>query len=162
MTALDEILNANAAYANQFDKAGLPAAPGLKLAIVTCMDGRIETGRAFGLAEGDAHVIRNAGGRMSEALRSIIISQVLLGTDAVAVVHHTECGMLSFTDESLRKQIRESGADADAIAFLPFSDLEQSVRDDVALYHGSPLVRHDVPVRGFIFDLKTGALNEVV
>jgi carbonic anhydrase len=162
MADMDQVLSANAAYAAQFDKGALPGPPRLKLAIVTCMDARIETGRAFGLEEGDAHVIRNAGGRVSEALRSLIISQALLGTEAVAVVHHTECGMLSFTDESLRKQLREGGADADSIAFLPFSDLEQSVRDDIAVYAASTLVRHDIPIRGFVFDVKTGALEEVV
>ena len=162
MTILDDILRANAAYAEHFNKGVLPAPPRLKLAIVTCMDARIETGRAFGLEEGDAHVIRNAGGRVSEALRSLIISQALLGTEAVAVVHHTGCGMLTFTDDSLRKQLRDSGGDADHIAFLSFSDLEQSVRDDLSVYAASPLVRHDVPVRGFVFDVKTGALAEVV
>jgi carbonic anhydrase len=91
---------------------------------------------------------RNAGGRVSEALRSLIISQALLGTEAVAIVHHTDCGMLSFTDASLRKQLRDRGGDADSVAFLAFSDLEQSVRDDLAAYAASSLVRQDIPVLG--------------
>lgn len=161
MAVIDDILKANAAYASGFNKAALPMPPGRKVAIVTCMDARIETGRAFGLQEGDAHVIRNAGGRVSEALRSLIISQELLGTDEVAIIHHVDCGMLTFTDASLREKLRGHGAIADDIAFLSFPDLDQSVRDDLAVYKASNLVRQDIPVRGFVFDVKTGKLREV-
>jgi carbonic anhydrase len=126
------------------------------------MDARIDPARALGLEEGDAHVIRNAGGRIADALRSLAISQELLGTEEVAIIHHTDCGMLTFSDESLRKRLRKSrGADADAVAFLPFSDVDESVRDDLAAYAASPLVRHDIPVRGFVYDVKTGRLREV-
>ncbi|HEX6032658.1 MAG TPA: carbonic anhydrase [Tepidiformaceae bacterium] len=162
MTVIDEILAANTRYAGSFDKGELPMPPGRKVAIVTCMDARIETGRALELEEGDAHVIRNAGGRVSEALRSLAISQQLLGTEEVAIIHHTDCGMLTFTDEQLRQKLRENlGADASHIAFLPFSDVEQSVVDDLEAYAESHVVRHDIPVRGFVFDVKTGALREV-
>lgn len=123
---------------------------------------RESTPRALGLEEGDAHVIRNAGGRISDALRSLAISQTLLGTEEVVIVHHTDCGMLTFTDESIRKQLRSARRiDADNVAFLPFADLDTSVRDDLAAYHASPLVRHDVPVRGFVYDVRTGRLREV-
>lgn len=99
---------------------------------------------------------------MSEALRSLAISQTLLGTKEVAVIDHSDCGMLTFTDESIRKQLREQrGVDADHVAFLPFGDLDQSVRDDLTAYERSPLVRQDVPVRGFVYDVKTGRLREV-
>lgn len=164
MTAIDEMLQANAAYASDFTKGSLVMPPSRKLAIVACMDARIETGRAFGIEEGQAHVIRNAGGRMADALRSIAISQALLGTEELAIVHHSDCGMLTFTDEAIRQKLRgewSAGAEADEIAFLPFSDLEASVREDIERYQASKIVRHDIPVRGFIFDVKTGALSEV-
>ena len=162
MSVIDEFVHAGAAYAASFSKGHLPMPPARKAAIVVCMDARIDPARLLGLEEGDAHVIRNAGGRVSEALRSLAISQQLLGTEAVAVIHHTDCGMLTFSDASIRKQLRESlNADADDIAFLPFADVEESVRADLAAYRRSPLVRHDISVRGFIYDVATGGLREV-
>jgi carbonic anhydrase len=162
MSVIDETLEANHRYAANFTKGSLALPPGRKLAVVVCMDARIDPARSLGLAEGDAHVIRNAGGRVSEALRSLAISQTLLGTQEVAVIHHSDCGMLTFTDESIRHQLREQrGADADAVAFLPFADLDQSVRDDLAAYKRSPLVRQDIHPRGFVYDVKTGQLREV-
>ena len=163
MAVFEELLAANRAYAAGVDKGTLPLSPARRLAIVVCMDARIDPARALGLAEGDAHVIRNAGGRMVEALRSLAISQQLLGTEAVMVIHHTDCGMLTFTDADLRATLRERlGADADHVAFLPFRDLEDSVRADLAAYRASPIVRQDIPVRGFVYDVQTGALREVV
>lgn len=158
----DELLAANQAYAARFEKGDLPLPPARKIAIVTCMDARIDPAKALGLSEGDAHVIRNAGGRAHEALRSLVISQRLLGTREVVVIHHTDCGMLTFTDDQLRAQVRrELGADATNIAFLPFADLDQSVRDDVAYLRASPLIPDDVPVRGFVYDVRTGTVREV-
>jgi carbonic anhydrase len=162
MSVIDETLKANERYAADFNKGHLPLPPGRKLAVVVCMDARIDPARALGLSEGDAHVIRNAGGRVSEALRSLAISQTLLGTEEVAVIHHTDCGMVTFTDESIRTKLRrERQVDADHVAFLPFSDLDQSVRDDIAAYRRSHLLRQDIPVRGFVYDVKTGRLREV-
>jgi carbonic anhydrase len=162
MPVTEQFLEANRHYAASFEKGALALPPARKVAVVVCMDARIDPARALGLEEGDAHVIRNAGGRVVDALRSLAISQTLLGTEEVVIIHHTDCGMLTFTDASIRKQLREQRkADADGISFLPFSDLDQSVRDDLALYHGSPLVRHDVPVRGFVYDVKSGRLREV-
>lgn len=162
MTAIDEMLAANQRYATGFTKGSLPMPPGRKTAVVICMDARIDPARALGLEEGDAHVIRNAGGRVVEALRSLAISQQLLGTAEVAIIHHTDCGMLTFTDESIRGKLKESlAADADHIAFLPFTDVDESVRADVALYRSSTLVRQDVPVRGFVYDVKTGGVREL-
>ncbi len=162
MSVIDETLAANRRYSDQFTKGDLPLPPARKLAVVVCMDARIDPARALGLEEGDAHVIRNAGGRIADALRSVAISQTLLGTQEVAIIHHTDCGMLTFSDQSIRKQLRDArGIDADHVAFLPFGDLDQSVRDDIAAYHASPLPRHDVPVRGFVYDVRTGALREV-
>ena len=136
--------------------------PKRKVAVVTCMDARILPAEILGLEFGDAHVIRNAGGRAQEALRSLVISEQLLGTREIAVIHHTDCGMLTFTNQALRDRVkRELHADASHIDFLPFSDVEQSVRDDVTFLLGSPLIPDDIPVRGFIYDVHTGRLTEV-
>jgi len=162
MATTDELLAANQRYAERFDKGHLPLPPARRVAIVTCMDARIDPAKALGLSEGDAHVIRNAGGRAHEALRSLVISQRLLGTREVVVIHHTDCGMLTFTDDELRSKVHaELGADASHIAFLPFKELGVSVRQDVAYLRASPLIPADVPIRGFVYDVRTGALREV-
>jgi carbonic anhydrase len=162
VTVIDEMLKANKTYAAGFKKGALKMPPARKTAVVVCMDARIDPARALGLEEGDAHVIRNAGGRVVEALRSLAISQQLLGTREVAVIHHTDCGMLTFTDADIRAKLRKSlGANADHVAFLAFDDVDRSVQDDLEEYAHSPLVRHDVPVRGFVYDVKTGGLREV-
>ena len=162
MALLDEIRAANDAYAAEFAKGDLPIPPARKLAVVACMDARLDPAKALGLEEGDAHVIRNAGGRAADALRSLVISQRLLGTQEVLVVHHTDCGMLTFDNPTLYGICQEQlGADASAIDFLPFSDLEQSVRDDVELIRSSPLIGKDTTVTGFVYDVKTGKIQEV-
>jgi carbonic anhydrase len=163
MPVLPELLEANRRYAASFTKGNLAAPPARQVAILTCMDARIDPARIMGLEEGDAHVIRNAGGRPTEdAIRSLAISQQLLGTREVIVIHHVDCGMLSFSNEQLREKLRqELGADASAIDFLPFSDLAQSVRDDVATLRQSPLLLREAPISGFIYDVRTGALSAV-
>ncbi len=159
MSELNAVLAANDRYAATFTKGDLPMPPARRLVILTCMDARIDPAQAFGVTEGDAHVIRNAGGRASEdALRSLVISTQLLGTREVLVIHHTDCGMLTFTNEQLQARL---GADAAGIDFLPFSDLEQSVRDDLATIRASPLLPDDLAVRGFIYDVRSGHLREV-
>jgi carbonic anhydrase len=127
------------------------------------MDARLDPATFLGLEVGDAHVIRNAGGRASEdAIRSLIISSHLLGTNEYVVIHHTDCGMLTFTNQDLRTKLaQETGADASAIDFLPFSDLEQSVRDDVHRIKESPFIPKEIPARGFIYDVRTGKLASV-
>lgn len=162
MSVSDELLQANAEYARTFDRGDLPMPPARRLAIVTCMDARIVPSRQFGLEEGDAHVIRNAGGRARDALRSLVISQRLLGTNEIAVIHHTDCGMLTFTNPDLHAKVKQDlGADASNIDFLPFTDLEESVREDVAFLLSSPLIPGDVIIRGFLYDVHTGKLSEV-
>lgn len=162
MDAFEHMLKANKEFAATYTMADLPAQPRLKLAVVACMDARIDPPRALGINPGEAHILRNAGGRVVPALRSLAVSQQFLGTAAVAIIHHTRCGMATFTDLDLRRLLRDNlGADADHIAFLPFTDLEQSVRDDLAAYAQSPIVRHDIPVRGFIYEVETGRLREV-
>lgn len=162
MSVIQEFLQANEEYASHFHKGDLPLPPGRKVAVLACMDARLDPARVLGLEEGDAHVIRNAGGRAADALRSLIISEQLLGTDTIVIVHHTDCGMLTFTDATLRSQLRsELHADADSIAFLPFDDLEQSVRDDIAFLRSSPFIPESIDIQGFVYDVKTGKLHAV-
>jgi carbonic anhydrase len=158
LTVTDELIQANESYAATFDKGDLPIPPAKKVAVVACMDARLIPTRALGLDEGDAHVIRNAGGLAREALRSLVISQQLLGTREVVILHHTECGMLTFENEDLYERL---GAEARDIDFQPFSDLDQSVRDDVRFLKASPLIPDDVSIRGFVYDVKTGTVREV-
>ena len=163
MSILPELLAANERHAAAFTKGDLPMPPGRHVVILTCMDARLDPAKFLGLAEGDAHVIRNAGGRASaDALRSLIISQHLLGTTEVVVIHHTDCGMLTFGNEELQRRLQERfGADASGLDFLPFADLAQSVRDDVAAIRASPFIPEDLPVSGFIYDVRTGRLQPV-
>ena len=163
MSVAQEFQKANAAYASSFSKGNLPMPPGRHVAVLTCMDARLDPARFLGLEVGDAHVIRNAGGRASEdAIRSLAISQQLLGTNEVVVIHHTDCGMLTFSNEDLRKKLKqELNANAEHIDFLPFKNLEQSVRDDVATIKNSPLLLKNIEVSGFIYDVKSGRLLPV-
>ncbi|MDQ3044264.1 MAG: carbonic anhydrase [Chloroflexota bacterium] len=166
MVVLSELLAANARYAAGFTKGDLPMPPGRNVAILVCMDARIDPAKALGLEDGDAHVIRNAGGVAAEALRSLAISQELLGTREIVVIHHTDCGMLTFTNDEIRRRLTDSlGAEAAAhaadIDFLPFSDLEQSVRDDLATIRASPLIRPGTAVTGLVYDVKSGRVSPV-
>ncbi len=163
MSVTDEFLSANEQYAANFGKGDLAMPPRRRTAVLVCMDARIDPAKALGLDEGDAHVIRNAGGRASDdALRSLVISYKLLGTREFAVIHHTDCGMTTFTDEQLREQLRRDlGADASEIDFLAFSDLDGSVREDVATIRSSPLIPQEISVRGFVYDVRSGRLREV-
>jgi len=179
---VDEVLAANAAYAAEFgDRADLAMPPARGFAILTCMDARLDPAKYAGLAEGDAHVIRNAGGRASDdAIRSLVISHKLLGTNEWFVVHHTDCGMETFTDEVMRDLLAQSLATAtvdergwhdtgagpgsregDYIDWLTIADQADSVRADVARIRSHPLVPDDIPVHGYIYDCRTGRLNEV-
>lgn len=163
MSVIPELLAANSRYADRFDRGDLPMPPARRVAILTCMDARLLPASFLGLEEGDAHVIRNAGGRASDdALRSLIISYKLLGTREFLVIHHTDCGMLTFDNDQLREQLRrDTGADASGIDFLTFSDLEQNVRDDVKTIRDSPLIPDEIPVIGYVYDVRTGRLCEV-
>ncbi|GAC1397668.1 MAG: carbonic anhydrase [Chloroflexota bacterium] len=162
MADKNDFTQANEQYAAAFAKGSLPMPPARGIAVVTCMDARLDPAKILGLAEGDAHVIRNAGGRAADALRSLVISQHLLGTREVVVIHHTDCGMLTFTDEQLRQKLRdEVGAQTD-MPFLAFPDLEQSVRDDVEMIRTSPLLLQGVAVSGYVYDVHTGHLQQIV
>ncbi len=161
MSNVDQFMQANAQYAAHFSKGDLPAPPVRKIAVVACMDARLDPAKFLGLQEGDAHIIRNAGGRAADAIRSLVISQQLLGTREIAVIHHTDCGMLTFTEEQLHQKLHDELHVHADIAFLPFTDLEQSVRDDVQTLKSSPLLLPDMTVRGYIYDVHTGRLHEV-
>ncbi len=164
MTEVSKLLDANRRFARGFAQGDAEAPPRRRVAVLTCMDARLHPERFLGLDIGDAHVIRNAGGRASDdAIRSLVISSWLLGTREFVVIHHTDCGMLTFKDDELRDKLRrEAGADASHIAFLPFDDLEGSVRDDVERIRRSSLVPADAEVSGFVYDVRTGELREVV
>lgn len=179
---LEAVLTANAAYAADFgDKGNLPMPPGRRFAVLTCMDARLDPAKFAGLSEGDAHVIRNAGGRASDdAIRSLVISYKLLGTREWFVIHHTDCGMETFTDAVIRGLLANSletaqidtegwhdvgqgpgSQEGDFISWLTISDLAKSVVEDVARIRNHPLVPATIPIYGYIYDVKTGRLVEV-
>lgn len=164
-STIDRLLKANESYAARFELryGNLPAAPSRRVAVLTCMDARMHPERFLGLDIGDAHVIRNAGGRASEdAIRSLVISSLLLGTREFLVIHHTRCGMQSHTNEQIRHDVAERlGADASNVDFLPFTDLDDSVREDVRRIRESPLIGDDIMVRGFVYEVESGRLRPV-
>ena len=163
MSRFDEFLTANESFVASFDKGDLPMPPARRVAVVACMDARLHPEKVLGLEIGDAHVIRNAGGRAQDAIRSLVISERLLGTTEIVVLHHTDCGMLTFTNEQLADKVQaDLGVDVQGQDFLPFPDLEQSVRDDVALLRESPLIPKDIPISGAIYDVTSGKVHEVV
>ena len=161
-TFTDACLANNARYAAGFDKGGLPAAPQGKAAVVACMDARMDVGRLLGLAEGDAHVIRNAGGVVTEdVLRSLVISQRLLGTEAILLIHHTDCGMMKFRDDDLKAAIEADTGIRPPFALEAFTDLEADVRQSIRRIQACPFIPVRDRVRGFIYEVETGRLKEV-
>src|SRR4051812_33574598 len=162
MTAIDELVANNEAYAERFDKGDLPLPPARKLAIVACMDARLSPYALLGLNEGDAHVIRNAGGVVTDdAIRSLAISQRLLGTEEIMLIHHTDCGMLKFTDDEFRRSVQEETGIKPQWAAEAFADLEEDVRQSIARIQASPFLPRKDAVRGFVYDVETGRLREV-
>jgi carbonic anhydrase len=161
MSATDELLQNAKAYAKRFDKGDLPLPPAKKVAVVACMDARLIPTRVLGLEEGDAHVIRNAGGVVTDdEIRSLAISQHLLGTEEVVVMHHTDCGMLTFTDAQFKAQMRDATGQEPAWDCETFSDLDENVRESMRRITDSPFVPHK-NVRGFVYDVTEGTLREV-
>ena len=162
MTVTDELLRNNEAYAESFDKGDLPLPPARGVAIVACMDARLDVHKILGLEEGDAHVIRNAGGVITDdEVRSLTISQRLLGTREIILIHHTDCGMLTFADDELKQQIHEDVGMKPHFSMESFSDLEEDVRQSMARIQASPFIPHKDAVRGFVYQVETGRLREV-
>ncbi|MDQ6847153.1 MAG: carbonic anhydrase [Candidatus Dormibacteraeota bacterium] len=162
MSATDALLANNRAYATTFDKGATPLAPGRGVAVVACMDARLHIKDILGLDVGDAHIIRNAGGAVTDdAIRSLLISQRLLGTREVMLIHHTDCGMLTFTDDGVRAQIEADTGIRPAFALEAFRDVDEDVRQSIARVMASPFLPHRDNVRGFVYDVHTGLLREV-
>ncbi|OBA78726.1 carbonate dehydratase [Mycobacterium sp. 1164966.3] len=161
MTVTEEYLANNAKYASNF-KGPLPMPPSKHVAVLACMDARLDVYRLLGLNEGEAHVIRNAGGVVTDdAIRSLAISQRLLGTQEIILIHHTDCGMLTFTDDDFKRNIQEETGVKPPWAAEAFPDAEEDVRQSLRRIENSPFVNKHVSLRGFVFDVATGKLNEV-
>ena len=162
MTTTDELLRNNASYAAGFDKGDLPMPPGKQVAVIACMDARLNVYGALGLEEGDAHVIRNAGGVVTDdVIRSLLISQRLLGTEEIVLIHHTDCGMLTFSDDAVKAQVSDEVGIRPPFALEAFAEPEQDIRQSIARIEASPFVPKKGAVRGFVFDVETGRLREV-
>jgi carbonic anhydrase len=162
MSVTDELLRNNERYAAAFDKGDLPVRPSKQVAVVACMDARLNVYDMLGLREGEAHVIRNAGGVVTDdVIRSLCISQRLLGTRETLLVHHTDCGMLTFTDDDLKARIQAETGIRPPFALEAFADLDDDVRQSIARIEASPFIPHKEHVRGFVYDVQTGRLREV-
>ncbi len=162
MSATDELLKNAEAYAEGFDKGDLPIPPGRKVAIVACMDARLNPYALLGLQEGDAHIIRNAGGVITDdEIRSLAISQRLLGTQEILLIHHTDCGMLTFTDEEFRSSIEDDTGVRPEWSAEAFSNLDENLRESLARINESPFIPNKDSVRGFVYEVETGRLREV-
>ena len=162
MSATDKLLENAEAYAARFDKGDLPLPPAKKLAVVACMDARLNPYGILGLEEGDAHVIRNAGGVVTEdTIRSLAISQRLLATEEIVLIHHTGCGMLTFSDEDFKRSIQDETGVKPSWAAESFGDLDEDVRQSVARIKASPFIPNKDGIRGFVYEVETGRLREV-
>ena len=162
MSVTDELLQNAERYADEFDRGGLPLPPAKRVAVLACMDARLDPHRVLGLAEGDAHVIRNAGGVVTnDEIRSLAISQRLLGTTEIILIHHTDCGMLTFKDDDFRRTIQEETGIKPEWPCETFDNLEEDVRQSIARIKTSPFIPHKESVRGFVYDVHSGRLSEV-
>jgi carbonic anhydrase len=162
MATIDELLENNKRFAEGFDKGDLPLPPAKKVAIVACMDARLNPYPLLGLELGDAHVIRNAGGVITEdEIRSLAISQHLLGTEEIMLIHHTDCGMLTFDDEQFKAKLEEESGERPDWGARSFADLDEDVRDSIRRIKESPFIRRKDDVRGFVYEVETGRLREV-
>ena len=162
MTETDRLLANNETYAGSFDKADLAAPPGRRVAVLACMDARLDPARALGLEEGDAHVIRNAGGVVTDdAVRSLAISQHELGTEEIVLLHHTKCGMTTFTDEEFADKMESETGSRPEWRAQAFRHVEQDVRDSIERIRESPFIPRTDKVRGFVYEVESGRLREV-
>jgi carbonic anhydrase len=162
MSVTDELLQNNERYVATFDKGDTPLPPARGVAVVACMDARLHVSAILGLEVGDAHIIRNAGGVISDdAIRSLVISQRLLGTKEIILIHHTDCGMVTFTDDAVKAQIKEDTGIRPAFSLEAFPDAADDVRQSIARIKANPFIPRRDNVRGFVYDVTTGRLNEV-
>ena len=162
MSTTDELLRNAEAYAASFDKGDLPLPPARKLAALACMDARLNPYALLGLQEGDAHMIRNAGGVVTDdGIRSLAISQRLLGTEEVVLIHHTDCGMRTFTDDAFKRSIQDETGIKPEWAAEAFDDLDEDVRQSIARIHASPFIPNKDSIRGFVYEVESGRLREV-
>ncbi len=162
MSSTDDLLQNAREYAASFDKADLPLPPARKVAVLACMDARLVPSRILGLKEGDAHVLRNAGGVVTDdAIRSLAISQRLLGTQEIVLLHHTDCGMLTLSDDEFKRSIQDETGIKPAWATEAFGDLEEDVRQSIARIQASPFIPNKDSVRGFVYDVHSGEVREV-
>ncbi|TMD96569.1 MAG: carbonic anhydrase [Chloroflexi bacterium] len=162
MSVTDDLVRNNQSYAGSFKKGDLPLPPAKHVAVLACMDARLDVHKILGLQEGDAHVIRNAGGvATDDAIRSLAISQRLLGTTEIVLIHHTDCGMLTFKDDEVKRQIESDTGIRPAFALEAFPDLDDDVRQSIARIQASPFIPDKSSVRGFVYDVRSGRLNEV-
>ena len=163
MSITDELLKNAERYAERFDRGGLPMPPARRVAVLACMDARVNPYGLLGLEEGDAHVIRNAGGVVTDdEIRSLAISQRLLGTEEIVLIHHTDCGMLTFTDDEFRRQIEADTGIRPTWPAECFDDPDADVRQSIARIEASPFIPHKEHVRGFVYEVETGRLREVL
>jgi carbonic anhydrase len=162
MSATDDLLQNASAYAESFDKGEVPLLPARKVAVLACMDSRMDLVGLLGLELGDAHMIRNAGGVVTDdAIRSLAISQRMLGTREIVLLHHTDCGMLTFSDDEFKRSLLDETGIKPAWAVEAFDDLDEDVRQSLARIQASPFIPHKDSVRGFVYDVHTGELREV-
>ena len=162
MTATNELLENNAAYAASFDKGATPLPPARGVAVIACMDARLHVSSILGLEVGDAHIIRNAGGVVTDdVIRSVVISQRLLGTDEIILIHHTDCGMLTFTDDAVKAQIKAETGIRPPFALEAFPDADDDIRQSIARLRANPFIPRRDHIRGFVYDVATGKLHEV-
>src|SRR5437016_11362361 len=162
MAVIDQLLENAESYASRFDRGELPLPPARKVAVVACMDARLNPYGLLGLTEGDAHVIRNAGGVITDdEIRSLAISQRLLGTEEIMLIHHTDCGMLTFADDDFRRQVQDETGIKPEWAAEAFDDLDEDVRQSIARIKASPFIPRKDQIRGFVYDVRNGRLPEV-
>ena len=162
MSVTDELVKNNERYASSFDKGSTPLPPARGVAVVACMDARLHVSAILGLEIGDAHIIRNAGGVVTDdAIRSLVISQRLLGTKEIILIHHSDCGMVTFTDDAVKAQIKEDTGIRPPFSLEAFPDADDDVRQSIARVRASPFIPHRDSVRGFVYDVTTGRLNEI-
>jgi carbonic anhydrase len=163
MPTIDELVENAESYAEHFDRGDLPLPPAKRIAVVACMDARLNPYGLLGLSEGDAHVIRNAGGVITDdEIRSLAISQRLLGTEEIMLIHHTDCGMLTFADDDFRRQVQDDTGIKPEWAAETFADLDEDVRQSIARIKASPFIPRKDQIRGFVYDVNSGRLREVI